>query len=236
MITFLHKYFFIISLISLFFLAGFEFYIENVPFTHPAVIIIFLGLTSILIIYIIKRILKLKPLKARGSWGKPELKGIIIFTGSGLCFSLIDILSKIIFYDSQIQDSFEIFPGFGLQSLFNSNPFGFELIIEIIFCVWFFIIGALFFRYHINIIDTLLKIFCAMVLFPSFSMTLERILFNGVHDVFYFNSNLGFLCPYCGLKYQSYVWCPADIFLVWGVIFVFLLYGLCFFIKKKHTI
>ena len=233
MIIFLRKYFFIISLVWLFFIAGYGFITENVPLTHPAVIIIFLILISILFIYIIKRIFKLKPIKARGLWAKPEKKSIVIFIGAGLFFTLIDIFSKIIFYNSQTQESFEIFPGFGLQSLFVLSPFTFELVIEFIFCVWFFIIGALFFRYRLRVIDILLKVFSAMVLFPSFSMIMERIIFNGVHDVYYFDSSLGFLCPYCGLKYQEYVWCPADIFMVWGLLFVLLLYGLAFILKNR---
>ncbi len=183
--------------------------------------------------YILKGIFKLKPIKQQGSWQKPRLKVIIIFISAGLVFAVIDILAKLIFYNAAEVVKYEIFPGFGLESLFHIDPLTLEHIVVLIFCMWVFLIGPLFFRFQAKIIDTLIIIFSAMVLLPAFVLTCERLLYGGVHDVLYFESNLGFLCPYCGLKYESYVWCPADIFLSWGLIFVLLLYGISFLLKKK---
>ena len=214
-------------------MAFFGFYTEGIPFLHPVVIVIFIILFSILVFYIVRKILKLKPIREKGSWEKPRLNAIIFFICSGLTFAVIDILAKIIFSNATGAVKYEIFPGFGLESLFHVDPLLPEHIVVLIFCIWFFLIGPLFYKSHVKIIDTLWIISSAMILFPAIVMTFERLLFGGVHNVLYFEENLGFLCPYCGLKYESYVWCPADIFLSWGLIFVLLLYGISFVIKKK---
>ncbi len=224
MSIFLKKYFLIIFLIVALFLSldlSFDKNSGGLKWTNITWALIILIL---LIIVFVRRMKNLYPKHPRGIWTGPEkpvVSGYIIIS---LITAFADIFPKYLLYDSNSGNKRAISKNFGFQSLFNPDPLSLKIVLTLAVFLWIFFVGALFFRFNIKLYDRAWIALSSMTFSASLVMTLERILFKGIHDIFYFEKKLRYLCPLCGVKYKTYAWCPADIFISWSILFLLFLY------------
>lgn len=185
-------------------------------------------LFTLLIIVIVRRYNNIYPKYPRGKWTSPDKKTLFTYLFTSIIVSITDIFPKLILFKNT-EEKNEILNGFGVQSFFNPDPLSFKIAVVMLLFTWIFFIGPLYFRFHSGLHDKLWVVLSSVAFSASIILTVERLLFKGIHDIFYFEDRFRYLCPSCGLKYQSYIWCPADILLNWSILFLLFLYSISAF-------
>ncbi len=167
--------------------------------------------------------------EVRGTWRYPTKRETGIYSAVLLSVLLIDFGSKLLFFRADRVNRVEVFKDFGLQSLFHETafePFHFYLLLYYLFL---FLVGAMYFRFTAKSLDRLWLISAACALGGALALFGERFVFGGVHDSFYLSGTLRWLCPPCGAAYPGgFVWTPADFF-VHATAIPFLIFFLSYF-------
>ena len=160
-------------------------------------------------------LVKIRPgFNVRGHWRSPHKDEWKAFAGSSLLVLVVDYGSKVLFFEKDQAARVEIFRNFGLQSAFHENKFELPNLYPVLLTVLLCFIGALFFRYSVKLLDRIWLISAACTLGATVAISLERIVFGGVHDSFYLSGSPIWVCPNCALKFPSgFAWTPSDFFL-----------------------
>jgi len=117
-----------------------------------------------------------------------------------------------------------VFNNFGLQSVFHATPFETFHVFLMLYFFYLFLIGPMFFRYSNRTLDRLWVISCATALAGTSALVIEKYLFDGVHNSFYFAGTVMSPCPPCASpRAINYVWTPADFFWHAAIAPIFLL-------------
>ena len=126
---------------------------------------------------------------------------------------VLDFGSKALFFRSDHPGRVELFKNFGLHSVFHATEFESFHLILLLYFLYMFFLGALYFRFSRKFLDRIWLMSCAFALGGATALFGERYLFGGVHDSFYFAGPLMWICPPCAsTRYSSYAWTPADLF------------------------
>ncbi len=151
--------------------------------------------------------------QVKGVWRKAPAADSLLYARVLLGVLLIDFGSKALFFRWDHPYPIELFKNFGLHSVFHVTAFEpFHLILFLYF-IYIFVFGALFFRFSNRSVDRVWLVSSPLALGGAAALFLERFLFGGVHDSFYFAGPLMWLCPPCASPYfSSYAWTPADFF------------------------
>jgi lipoprotein signal peptidase len=149
----------------------------------------------------------------RGSWRGPTKEETNLYFRLLIGVLLLDFGSKAIFFRWDRPDKVEVFKNFGLHSVFHVTAFeSFHLMLFLYF-FYVFLLGALFFRFSIKLLDRLWLVSCAFALGGAIALFSERLMFGGVHNSFFFAGPLMWICPPCASpRFASYAWTPADLF------------------------
>jgi hypothetical protein len=151
--------------------------------------------------------------QVRGVWRSPTRQESAFYVRLLLAVLLVDFGSKALFFRWDHAMQVEIFPNFGLQSVFHVTAFEtFHIFLLLYFSYWF-LVGPLFFRFSNAALDRLWLGSAPFALGGAVALSVERFLFGGVHNSFYFAGPLMWLCPPCASPaFVSYAWTPADFF------------------------
>jgi hypothetical protein len=151
--------------------------------------------------------------QVRGSWRKPEPREVTLYMRLLLAVLLIDFGSKAVFFRWDRPHQVELIENFGLHSVFHETPFEpFHFVLLIYFLYWF-LLGGLFFRFANSSLDRIWITSCTFALGGALALFGERLIFGGVHNSFYFAGPLMWICPPCASpRFSSYAWTPADLF------------------------
>lgn len=153
-----------------------------------------------------------------GEWRSPAKTEATRYWRCLLIFMLVDFGSKALFFDWQRPWQVEIFNHFGLHSVFHVTPFEPFHVHLLLYSLFMFLLGPLFFRFANKELDRIWMISSAITLAGVIPLVSERFLFGGVHDSFYFSGPLMLLCPTCySPHFISYAWTPADFFVHAGI-------------------
>ncbi len=159
----------------------------------------------------------------RGRWRKPMPEESKLYVRLLLGVLLVDFGSKALFFRWDRPQQVEIFKNFGLHSVFHETAFEPFHFILMLYLIYLFLVGALFFRFHNQSIDRIWVISSTFALGGAIALFGERFMFGGVHNSFYLSGPLMWLCPPCASSYSaSYAWTPADFFVhaVFAPIFI----------------
>ena len=130
-----------------------------------------------------------------------------------LAVLLFDFASKALFFHWDRPGQVEIFPNFGFHSVFHATEFETFHVYLLLYFVYWFLLGPLFFRFTNRALDRLWLGSAPFALGGALALTVERLIFGGVHNSFYFAGPLMWLCPPCASPaFSSYAWTPADFF------------------------
>jgi len=151
--------------------------------------------------------------QVRGDWRSPTRQESLLYIRLLLAVLLVDFGSKAIFFRWDRPEQVEIFKNFGLHSVFHVTDFEtFHIFLLVYFSYWF-LIGPLYFRFANGALDRLWLGSAPFALGGALALSVERLLFGGVHNSFYFAGPLMWLCPPCASPaFRSYAWTPADFF------------------------
>jgi hypothetical protein len=214
----LKKYYLIISILLVLLISIYSFIVDSVPLCHPLVITFYALFFIVILLIILKKRGIIKKFSLPGVWGNLQKGRIILFIVAGIFVLLFDILSKVIFFYPFLDQKVELIQNLGIQPFFHVDPLELKHIIVFILFSWLFLIGPVFYRFNKKAPDRLLIILCSITFFSASGLTLERIFFGGVHDVYYAAGIFSILCPSCGYLYSEYIFCPWDFFMSWGII------------------
>jgi len=211
MTAFLHRYYSILLALSL--LAPLWFSVFAVPAPelpgalHTAMIWTGVLLGGWSVLRFIKRY------QVRGVWRNPTREESSRYTRLLLIVLLIDFGSKALFFRWDRPQPVEIFPNFGLHSVFHVTGFETFHVFLLLYFAYVFLIGPLFFRFANPTLDRLWLGSTPFALGGALALSFERLAFGGVHDSFYFAGPLMWICPPCASPaFTSYAWTPADFF------------------------
>jgi peptidoglycan/LPS O-acetylase OafA/YrhL len=138
---------------------------------------------------------KRRGFQIKGSWRNPS-RGELIFYGVSIFSVLvIDFGSKLLFFQKDQPDRIEAFKHFGLHSVFHETSFEQFHFYLLMYLLYLFLLGALFFRFSTKILDRLWLFSAAIALGGAIALFSERLLFGGVHNSFYLSGPLRWLCP-----------------------------------------
>jgi lipoprotein signal peptidase len=152
-------------------------------------------------------------LQVKGFWRRATPAETLLYVRVLLGVLLIDFGSKALFFRWDYPYPIEIFKNFGLQSVFHVTAFESFHLILLLYFIYLFVFGALFFRFSNRSVDRIWLVSSPLALGGAVALFLERLMFGGVHDSFYFAGPLMWLCPPCASSYfSSYAWTPADFF------------------------
>lgn len=156
---------------------------------------------------------KRRGLQVKGTWRKPALRDVKLYTRLLLAVLLIDFGSKALFFRWDRPEKVELIKNFGLHSVFHETAFETFHFVLLIYFAYVFGIGGVFFRFANLVLDRVWMVCCTFTLGGGIALFGERFLFGGVHDSFYFAGPLMWICPPCASPYfSSYAWTPADMF------------------------
>jgi lipoprotein signal peptidase len=156
---------------------------------------------------------KLRGYEIRGRWRRPTQKEVQLYIWLLLGVLLVDFGSKALFFRGDRPQQVEIFPNFGLHSVFHETSFETFHLVLLLYFSYVFLLGALFFRFSNKHLDRIWFISAPFALGGAIALFGERFLFGGVHNSFYFAGWLMWLCPPCASPhFVSYAWTPADFF------------------------
>jgi lipoprotein signal peptidase len=156
---------------------------------------------------------KLRGYQIRGRWRRPTQKEVKLYIRLLLGVLVVDFGSKALFFRGDRPQQVEIFPNFGLHSVFHETSFEAFHLVLLLYFSYVFLLGVLFFRFSNNHLDRIWFISAPFALGGAIALFGERFLFGGVHNSFYFAGWLMWLCPPCASPhFVSYAWTPADFF------------------------
>jgi len=159
--------------------------------------------------------------QVRGIWRNPTKQESSLYIRLLLLVLLVDFGSKALFFRWDRPEQVEVFPNFGLHSVFHVTEFETFHIFLLLYFIYWFLLGPLFFRFANTALDRLWLASAPFALGGALALSVERLLFGGVHNSFYFAGPLMWLCPPCASpSFRSYAWTPADFF-VHAAIFPF---------------
>ena len=158
-------------------------------------------------------ITKRRGFQLNGTWRRPERREIKMYARLLLGVLLIDFGSKALFFRWDRPHQVEVIKNFGLHSVFHETAFeSFHFFLLIYFLYWFFL-GGLFFRFANLALDRIWIVTSTFALGGAIALFGERFIFGGVHNSFYFAGPLMWICPTCASpRFSSYAWTPADLF------------------------
>jgi hypothetical protein len=149
----------------------------------------------------------------RGGWRNPTPAEVRLYMRLLLGVLLVDFGSKAFFFSWDRPYQIELMKNFGLQSVFHVTQFETIHFVLMLYFVYVFVFGALFFRFSSKSLDQLWLISSTFALGGAIALFSERLMFGGVHNSFYLAGPLMWLCPPCASRYfVSYAWTPADFF------------------------
>jgi|GEM_PF-1022187 len=165
----------------------------------------------------------------RGEWRRPTQAELNLYVRLLLAVLIIDFGSKALFFRWDRPEKIELFKNFGLHSVFHPTQFEPFHVYLLLYFFYLFVLGPLYFRLTNRILDRLWISCCAAGLGGTLALVTERLLFDGVHNSFYFAGPLMWLCPPCASpSFISYAWPPADFF--WhGILIAILLPAAAYF-------
>lgn len=151
--------------------------------------------------------------QVRGIWRRPSPREAGLYTCLLLGVLLIDFGSKLLFFRWDRPHQVELIKNFGLHSVFHETAFEPFHLILLLYFIYLFLVGGLFFRFTNLALDRIWIASCAFALGGVIALFGERLLFGGVHNSFYFAGPLMWICPPCASpRFSSYAWTPADMF------------------------
>jgi lipoprotein signal peptidase len=151
--------------------------------------------------------------RLRGTWRRPTAGELKLYLRLLLGVLVVDFGSKALFFRWNRPGQVEVFKNFGLHSVFHVTEFESFHLILLLYFLYLFFIGALYFRFSSKVLDHIWLVSCAFALGGATALFGERFLFGGVHDSFYFAGPLMWICPPCASpRFSSYAWTPADLF------------------------
>jgi signal peptidase (SPase) II len=160
----------------------------------------------------------------RGGWRNPTPAEAKFYMRLLLGVLLVDFGSKALFFSSDRPYQIEVMKNFGLQSVFHATEFETIHFVLMLYFLYVFVFGALFFRFSSKSLDRLWLISSTFALGGAIALFGERLMFGGVHDSFYLAGPLMWFCPPCASPYfASYAWTPADFFVHATIAPVFIL-------------
>jgi hypothetical protein len=149
----------------------------------------------------------------RGTWRRPTRQDASLFFRLLLAVLIIDFGSKALFFRWDRPQQVELFKNFGLHSVFHPTQFDSFHVYLMVYFFYMFVVARLYFRFSNRTLDRIWIACCAAGLGGTTALVLERLLFDGVHNSFYFAGSLMWLCPPCMSPIAgSYAWTPADFF------------------------
>ena len=151
--------------------------------------------------------------QVKGLWRKPQPAEVKLYTRMLLAVLLIDFGSKAFLFSWDRLHPVELIRNFGLHSVFHETAFEPFHFILLLYFLYTFLIGGLYFRFANIGIDRIWITSCAFTLGGALALFGERFVFGGVHNPFYFAGPLMWICPPCASpRFSSYAWTPADLF------------------------
>jgi len=174
--------------------------------------------------------------QVRGMWRSPTRQESSLYVRLLLIVLLVDFGSKALFFRWDRPQQVEILPNFGLHSVFHVTGFeSFHVLLLLYFAFWF-LLGPLYFRFTNPALDRLWLGSAPFALGGALALSVERLLFGGVHDSFYFAGKIMWICPPCASPaFSSYAWTPADLF-VHAAILPFIILMLSYFPTTRPPI
>jgi len=158
-------------------------------------------------------IAKLAGFQVRGTWRKPRAAEFRLYMRLMLGVLLLDFGSKALFFRWDRPQPIELFRNFGLHSVFHETDFELFHLVLLIYFLYVFFLGAVYFRFSNKSLDRVWLVSCSFALGGAIALFGERLLFGGVHNSFYFAGALMWICPPCASpRFASYAWTPADLF------------------------
>lgn len=149
----------------------------------------------------------------RGRWRTPERHEVKLYSRLVLGVLLIDFGSKALFFRWDRPHPVELVRNFGLHSVFHETAFEPFHFVLLIYFLYIFFIGGLFFEFTNEALDRIWMVSCTFALGGGIALFGERFIFGGVHNSFYFAGPLMWICPPCASpRFSSYAWTPADLF------------------------
>jgi len=172
----------------------------------------------------------------RGIWRSPTRQESSLYMRLLLAVLLVDFGSKALFFRWDRPEQVEIFPNFGLHSVFHVTQFETFHIYLILYFAYGFLLGPLFFRFANPALDRLWLGSAPFALGGALALSFERYLFGGVHNSFYVAGPLMWICPPCASPaFSSYAWTPADFF-VHAAILPFFILLLSYFPSTRPSV
>jgi hypothetical protein len=152
-------------------------------------------------------------LQIKGVWRRPTPAERKLYSRLLLAVLLVDMGSKAFLFRWDRPYKVEIFENFGLHSVFHETPFESFHFFLLLYFLYLFLIGTLFFRFSNKHLDRVWFFSGIFSLGGAIALFGERLLFGGVHNSFYFAGPLMWICPPCASpRFSSYAWTPADFF------------------------
>lgn len=151
--------------------------------------------------------------KINGLWREPVPHERKLYARLLLGVLLIDFGSKALFFDWDRRHQLELVKNFGLHSVFHETAFEIFHLVMLLYFLYWFLLGGLFFRFANAALDRLWIVSSSFALGGAAALFGERLVFGGVHNSFYFAGPLMWICPPCASpRFSSYAWTPADLF------------------------
>ncbi len=156
---------------------------------------------------------RIRRYQIRGSWSDPATAVANLYFRMLLAVLIVDFGSKALFFRWDRPEQVEWFKNFGLHSVFHPTEFETFHIYLLGYFSYLFVLGPLYFRFANRTLDRLWIGSSAIGMGGTLALVSERLLFDGVHNSFYFAGPLMWLCPICASpSFISYAWTPADFF------------------------
>lgn len=156
---------------------------------------------------------KWRGFQVRGIWRNPTPAETKLYRRLLLGVFLTDVGSKAFLFRWDRPYQVELFKNFGLHSVFHETQFEPFHFILLLYFLYVFVIGTLFFRFLNKHLDRVWFLSGIFALGGAVALFGERLLFGGVHNSFYFAGPLMWICPPCASpRFASYAWTPADLF------------------------
>lgn len=151
--------------------------------------------------------------QVKGIWRHPSPIEAKLYQRLLLGVVLIDICAQAFLFRWDRPQQLEIFKNFGLHSVFHPGEFELFHVVLLIYFLYLFLVGALFFRFSNKHLDRIWLVSGTCALGGALALFGARLFFGGVYNTFYFAGPLMWLCPPCASpRFISYAWTPADFF------------------------
>jgi hypothetical protein len=158
-------------------------------------------------------IAKRRGFHVKGIWRHPSPREAKLYQRLLLSVLLIDVGAQAFLFRGDRPQKIEIFKNFGLHSVFHPGEFERFHLVLLIYFLYLFLIGTLFFRFSNQHLDRVWFVSGTFALGGAVALFGARLLFGGVHNTFYFAGPLMWICPPCASPtFISYAWTPADFF------------------------